>query len=184
MLTLTEIKTGKKILYNGDPHLVLSDEHSKMGRAGAVLRTKLRNLITGVVFEKTFQGADRVDEATVEKKPAQFLYTNGDEVFFMDLSSYEQFTIAKRSLERELLYLTEGTEVVILTFNDRPISVELPIKVELEVVETAPNFKGNTAGGGKPAKLITGVEIVVPFFIEVGDVVVVNTERNEYVGKK
>lgn len=184
MLGINEIKSGKNIVFEGEPYKVLSDEHSKMGRAGAVLRTKLKNLITGAVLEKTFQGAEKVEEADVARTKAQFLYTEGDEYAFMDNESYEQFNLNKEVLEDIIGYLIEGTEVTILNFNGNPINVELPIKMKLSVVEAPPGIKGDTASGGdKLVTLETGLKITVPLFINEGDTVVVNTEKDEYVSR-
>ncbi|HFC36144.1 MAG TPA: elongation factor P [Candidatus Moranbacteria bacterium] len=184
MLGISKIKTGKNIVLDGEPYKVLYDEHSKMGRAGAVLRTKLRNLITGAVLEKTFQGADKVEEADVEKTFAQFLYREGDSFIFMDNSSYEQFSLSGDVIGKLKDFLVEGTEVGILNFNGAPINVELPVKIKLKVTEAPPGIKGDTASGGdKLVTLETGAKITTPLFVEKGDVIVVNTEKGEYVSR-
>ncbi len=184
MLGISKIKTGKNIVLDNEPYKVLYDEHSKMGRAGAVLRTKLRNLITGAVLEKTFQGADKVEEADVEKTFAQFLYREGDNFIFMDNSSYEQFSLAGDVIGKVKDFLVEGTEVGILNFNGNPINVELPVKIKLKVTEAPPGIKGDTASGGdKLVTLETGAKITTPLFVEKGDVIVVNTEKGEYVSR-
>ncbi len=184
MLSLSEIKTGKNIVLNGEPYTVLSHEHSKTGRAGAVLRTKLKNLKTGAILEKTFQGADKVEEAEVEKSKAQFLYREKDNYFFMDNQNYDQFFLEKETLGNAPFYLIEGTEITVLNFNGIPINVELPIKMELKVVEAPPGIKGDTAsGGGKTVILETGLKITAPLFIKEGDRVIINTEKGEYVSR-
>jgi len=184
MLNISKIKTGKNIVLDGEPYRVIYDEHSKMGRAGAVLRTKLRNLVTGAVLEKTFQGADKVNEADIEKTYAQFLYKENDGFVFMDSNSYEQFSLSSGVIGKLSDYLVEGTEVSIINFNDKPINIELPVKITLQVTDAPPGIKGDTASGGdKLVTLETGAKITTPLFIEEGDRIIVNTEKNEYVSR-
>lgn len=184
MLNLSDIKAGKNILWEGQPYVVLSHEHSKTGRAGAVLRTKLKNLLTGSVLDKTFQGSEKVDEADMSKTKAQYLYTEGNDFHFMDNSTYEQFSLSKDVIGNATLYLLEGTDVTVLNFNDIPVNIELPIKVTLTVVEAPPGIKGDTAGtGGKVVKLETGLKVSAPLFVNEGDKIIVNTEKGEYVSR-
>ena len=184
MLGITEIKSGKNILWEGSPYVVMHAEHSKTGRAGAVLRTKLKNLLTGNVLEKTFNGSDKVDEADMSKTKAQYLYPEHDGFVFMDTSSYDQFSLPKDVVGEANLYLLEGTEVTVLNFNDTPVNIELPIKVTLTVVEAPPGIKGDTAGtGGKVVKMETGLKVSVPLFINEGDKLIINTEKGEYVSR-
>lgn len=185
MLSISDIKTGKKIVLENEPYDVLYHEHSKTGRAGAVLRTKIKNLITGAVQEKTFQGSDKVDEADISKSRAQYLYQEGDNYFFMDNEIFDQFSLNKDVLDDVPNYLTEGLEVVLLNFNGNPINVEVPAKVVLTVTDAPPNTKGNTqSGGDKLVTTETGFKITVPLFIENGDRIIVNTERGTYVSKE
>lgn len=184
MLGISDIKSGKNILWEEQPYVVMSHEHSKTGRAGAVLRTKLKNLLTGAVLDKTFQGADKVEEADMSKSKAQFLYKEGDAFHFMDNTSYEQFSLDSDVIGDGKFYLLEGTEVTVLNFNDAPVNIELPIKVTLEVVEAPPGIKGDTAGtGGKVVTLETGLKISTPLFVNQGDKIIVNTEKGEYVSR-
>lgn len=181
MLNLSDIKTGKTIAINNEPYLVIFHQHSKIGRAGAVLRTKLRNLKTGAVMEKTFQGADKIEEAEIAKSKAQFLYREGENFFFMDNASYEQFSLPKSVLGNLTDYLIEGTEVTILNYNNSPINIELPVKMEFKVVEAPPALRGNTAdGGSKLVTLETGIKVNTPLFIKQGDIIRINTETGEY----
>lgn len=185
MLGLTDIKSGKKIVFNGEPYVVLDYQHSKIGRAGAVLRTKLRNLVSGATLEHTFQGADKVEEAEVEKASAQFLYADGSAATFMDNVSYEQFSIPKETLGAAYSYLKEGTEVTVLLWKAQPLNVELPAKVTLAVTDAPPGIKGDTASGGdKVVTLETGLQLTVPLFIKAGDRVIINTERGTYVSRE
>jgi len=184
MLNINEIKAGKNILWEGAPYAVLTAEHSKTGRAGAVLRTKLKNLLNGSVLEKTFNGSDKADEADMSKSKAQYLYSEQSGFVFMDTVTYDQFSLAKDVIGNAYLYLLEGTEVNVLNFNDIPVNIELPIKVTLTVVEAPPGIKGDTAGtGGKVIKLETGLKISAPLFVNEGDKIIVNTERGEYVSR-
>lgn len=141
MLSLSDIKTGKTISLNNEPYLVIFHQHSKTGRAGAILRTKLRNLKTGAVLERTFQGADKIEEAEISKTKAQYLYREGDNYFFMDSSSFEQFSLPENVLGELTKYLIENTEATILNFNSLPINIELPIKMQFRVVEAPPAIR-------------------------------------------
>jgi elongation factor P len=184
MLGISEIKTGKNISLNEEPFVVLYHEHSKTGRAGSVLRTRLKNLETGAILEKTFQGAEQVTEADIAKTKAQYMYKEGENYNFMDNESYEQFSLPEKALGNSVSYLKEGTEVSILNFNGTPINIELPVKITLKVVEAPPNIKGNTASsGGKTVVLETGLKVSTPLFIKEGDEIIVNTEKNEYVSR-
>ncbi|MFA6193502.1 MAG: elongation factor P [Parcubacteria group bacterium] len=181
MLNLSDIKTGKTLTLNNEPYLVIFHQHSKTGRAGAVLRTKLCNLKTGAVMEKTFQGSDKIEEAEITKSKAQFLYKEGENYFFMDNSSYEQFSLLKSVLGDFTNYLIEGTEVTVLVYGTTPINIELPVKMDFKVVEAPPAIKGNTAdGGSKQVTLETGIKVNTPLFVKQGDVIRLNTDTGEY----
>lgn len=184
MLNISDIKTGKKIVLDGEPFAVIYNEHSKMGRAGAVMRTKLKNLTNSAVMEKTFQSSDKVEEADISKSKAQFLYIEGEQFNFMDSETYDQFSINKEALGDAPCYLTEGLEVTLLNFNGNPINIELPIKVTLEVTEAPPGLKGDTqSGGDKLVTVETGAKVTTPLFVETGDKIIINTERGDYVSK-
>ena len=184
MLNISAIKTGKNIVLNGSPYAVIYHEHSKTGRAGSVLRTRLRNLSDGTILEKTFQGSDVIPEADIAKTKAQFTYKETDDYNFMDNESYEQFTLSKEALGDNINYLKEGTEVTILNFNNNPINIELPIKIQLKVVEAPPGIKGNTVStGGKIVIVETGFKVSTPLFVKVGDEIIINTEKGEYVSR-
>lgn len=184
MLTLNEIKSGKKIIVGDEPYQVLSDQHSKTGRAGAVLRTKLRNLRTGAVINKTFQGADKVAEAEIEKRKAQYLYPDNAGFNFMDNENYEQISLSSEVIGLFSKFLKEGTPVDVIYFNSAPINIELPVKMDFQVVEAPPSIKGNTAdGGSKQVMLETGAKVSVPLFVQTGDFIRINTETGEYAEK-
>jgi elongation factor P len=185
MLGLSEIKSGKNIIVENFPYAVLYHEHSKTGRAGSVLRTRLKNLTNGTVLEKTFQGADKIVEANIDKSKAQFLYKENGKYCFMDMESYEQFSLPEKVLASAKDYLIEGTELTVLNFNSQPINIELPVKMSLKVIEAPPNVRGNTvSSGGKVVTLETGLKISTPLFIKEGEKIIVNTERGEYVSRE
>ncbi len=185
MLSLSDIKAGKKIIIDDQPYHVMTVQHSKMGRMGAVLRTKLKNLETGAVINKTFQGSDKVPEAEIDTKKAQYLYRDGDTFNFMDNETYEQFELDEKIIGDYAKYLKEGVEVGLLYFNDRPLNIELPIKMVFEVTEAPPAVKGNTAdGGSKQVTIETGAQITTPLFIKTGDRIKVNTVTGEYAERE
>jgi elongation factor P len=144
----------------------------------------LKNLVTGAIIDKTFQGSDKVDETEVGKSKAQYLYKEGDTYQFMDMESYEQFEVSAASLGDTAKYLVEGAEMLVLNWNDRPLNVELPAKVTLTVIEAPPGIKGDTSSGGdKVVTLETGLTITTPLFVNAGDKIIVNTERGAYVSR-
>lgn len=184
MLGINEIKTGKNIILNNTPYAVLYHEHSKTGRAGAVLRTRLKNLSTGAVMEKTFQGAEQIEEASVTKSKAQYIYREGNDYYFMESETYEQFSLPQEVLGNNTNFLKEGTEIILLNFNGHPINIEMPIKIKLKVAEAPPGIKGNTVStGGKVVTLETGYKVSTPLFINSGDEIIINTEKGEYVSR-
>lgn len=182
MLSLTEIKVGCLIVINGEPYVVTKSEHHKMGRGGAVVKTKLKNLVTGNVMEKTWQGNDRAEEADVEKRKANHLYKDESFAYFMDNESFEQYNLPLDQLGGKEKFMKDGIDVMVMHFKGKPMSIELPIKVELTVTSAPPGVRGNSAGNVmKTAELETGALISVPMFVESGDVIRINTENEEYV---
>jgi elongation factor P len=182
MVSINEIKVGKKIVLESDPYVVLFAQHSKMGRAGAVLRTKLKNLKTGTILNKTFQGADKIEAAEVEKRTIQYLYGDAEFFHFMNIENYEQLDFSKKAIGDCHKFLIEEAEVEAIYFNDQPINIELPIKMAFKVIDAPPSIRGNTANGGtKQVTIETGVTINTPLFIETGDTIRINTETAEYV---
>ncbi len=182
MLSITEIKNGKKILWNNEPYEVVDYQHSKIGRAGAVLRTKLKNLTTGALLDHTFQGADKLEEAAVSKAKAQFLYKTGDSYEFMDTESYEQLELQKVFVGDRAAFLQDGMMVTVQLYNDRPIGVSLPDQVTLTITEADPVVKGQTAASSyKPAVLENGIRVLVPPFIGSGERIIVDTNELTYV---
>jgi len=182
MFNITELKTGAKISLGGEPYEVLSYAQSKMGRGGSVVKVKVKNLKTGATLSKTYQGAEKIDQADLSKKSAQFLYFDNENAYFMDSGTFDQFPLSLMQIGQQKHFLVEGTETDILYYNDQPINVELPIKMKFKVVEAPPGVRGNTAGAAtKPVMLETGGKVDTPLFIKVGDIIVVDTRDGKYV---
>lgn len=182
MLNFNEIKTGKVIKVNAEPYIIIKTDHHKMGRGGAVLKIKCRNLINGSILEQTYQGAEKAEEADTETKKANFMYKDKEDAYFMDNSSFEQFNLNLEELGEQVQFLKDGTDVDVLYFESRPVSISLPIKMEFKVVSAPPGVKGNSAGNvNKQVEIETGAKINVPMFINEGDMIRINTDTGEYV---
>ena len=182
MLSLSEIKIGKILKMNNEPFIVVKADHHKMGRGGAVLKTKLKSLISGSVMEQTFQGNDKAEEADVEKKSANFLYKDDSFAYFMDNESFEQFSLPLDQIGDQDKFMREDTEVEVLHFQGQPMTIKLPIKMEFKVISAPPGVRGNSSGNVmKTVEIETGAQIQVPMFINEGDIIRVNTDSGEYV---
>jgi elongation factor P len=182
MVSVNDFKTGLTIEIDGVIYTVVEFMHVKPGKGAAFVRTKLKNIRTGFSVERTFNAGEKVGLARIETKDMQYLYKNDDEYVFMDVETYEQFSLPQDKLGDTLLYLKENMQVTIQIYQNEVLGIQLPNTVELEVVETDPSFKGDTAtGGSKPAKLETGAIVNVPFFVEIGDVLQVDTRTNAYL---
>lgn len=183
MVSTSDFRKGLKVEFKGEPCEIVDFQHVKMGRGGAVVRTKMKSIKTGAVLEETFRSGEKLDRPGLEEKTMQYLYVQDKIYYFMDKENYEQFPFAENQLGDAIKFLKENTDVKILYHKGSPISVEVPTFVELAVVKTAPaGFKGDTAsGGGKPATLETGAVVRVPFHINEGDVVKVDTRTTEYI---
>lgn len=181
MLSLNEIKTGKVLEINKEPYIAVRTEHHKMGRGGAVLKVKLKNLINGNVLEKTFQGNDKAEEAKTETKKANFMYKDQENAYFMDNTDFEQFSLSLEDIGGQEKFLKDETNVDVLYFNGNPVSISLPIKMEFKVTSAPPGVKGNSSGNvSKQVEIETGAKITVPLFINEGDIIRINTETEEY----
>lgn len=178
----TDFYVGLKFKWQDGMWEIVGYDHHKMGRGGAVVRTKLRNIISGSIVENSFKPGEKFDRIIFEDKPAQFSYMDGEDYVFMDHSTYDQMTITKETLGDAAKYLVDDLEVMIEFYEGRIMGIELPKSVILEVVDTSPSFKGDTVtGGGKPATLSTGLVINVPIFVESGEKVVVDTRTGLYL---
>lgn len=185
VLSYTDLRNGTVFKQDGDIFLVLKYEHSKQGRGSATVKVKVKNLKSGSIFVKSFKGGDKVESADVSRESAQYLYNDGTGAYFMNLETFDQYSIPMESIEEESPFLKEGQKVIVQRLEESPIAIEIPKKVELEVEYTEPAVAGNTSSGAmKVAKLESGVEINVPLFVKIGDIVVVNTESRQYVSRK
>ncbi|WP_445490503.1 elongation factor P [Niallia sp. 03133] len=184
MISVNDFKTGLTIEVDNGIWRVLDFQHVKPGKGAAFVRSKLKNLRTGAVQEKTFRAGEKVAKAQIDNRKMQYLYASGDQHVFMDTESYDQIELSANAIEYELKFLKENMEVHIMMYQSETLGVELPNTVVLEVTETEPGIKGDTASGGtKPATLETGLTVQVPFFINQGDMLIINTTEASYVSR-
>ena len=183
MASTADFRNGMVLQIDGELYSLTYFQHVKPGKGGAFVRTKLKNVMTGAVTEKTFRAGEKVDEVRLVRKPVQYSYTDGQFYYFMDQGTFEQIPLPADTVgDDQLVYLKENMMCEALTRDDQPLSVELPFFVELEVTETEPGVRGDTAQGGtKPAKLETGAVVQVPLFVEIGDVIKVDRRENKYL---
>ena len=182
MISTNQFRNGAAIRVDDKRFTILYFQHVKPGKGGAFVRTRLRNLDTGAVIEKTFRAGEKVESVRTESRPMTFLYREEDLYYFMDSETYEQIAIPAEVLGETVGYLAPNGEVTVLSADGEVVSVEPPTHVELEVVETDPGLKGDTAtGGSKPATLETGLVVQVPLFLSIGDKVRVDTRTKEYL---
>ncbi len=182
MVTAGDFRNGVTFDMEGSVMQIIEFQHVKPGKGAAFVRTKLRNVVTGAVVEKTFNPTDKYPLAHVERKDMQYLYTDGELYYFMDMESYEQTPIDTDKLGDAFKFVKEEMMCKVVSYKGTVISVEPPMFVELEVTETEPGFKGDTAQGAtKPATLETGAQIKVPLFINIGDVLKIDTRTGEYL---
>jgi elongation factor P len=182
MYSTAEFKKGLKIELDSVPYLIVDFQHVKPGKGGAFVRTKLKSLLTGRVLDQTFRSGEKVKRPDLMEREMQYLYRQGDSFCMMDNETYEQIMLSADQMGEARLYVTENLNVKILFFNQQPVAVEVPLFVELEVAQTEPGVKGDTAAGGtKPATLESGVTIQVPLFINEGDRVKVDTRTGTYI---
>ena len=184
MISVNDLKNGLTLELDNGLWSVVEFLHVKPGKGAAFVRSKLRNLRNGNVVEKTFRAGEKVEKAMVENRKMQYLYAQGDEHVFMDMESYDQTTLTAAQIEDELKYLLENMELHIQSYQGEMIGIELPNTVTLVVAETEPGIKGDTASGGtKPAKMETGLMVNVPFFVNEGDKLIINTTDGSYVSR-
>ena len=182
MISTSDFRKGLKIEFKGDPYEIVDFQHVKMGRGGANVKTKMKNLKTGGVVEETIRSGEKFPTPELEEKKMQFLYMQDGQYYFMDQETFEQLPLTSEQLGDAKLFLKENIEVKILNYKGTPLNVELPMFIELVVAQTDPGYKGDTAsGGGKPATLETGAVVRVPFHINEGDTIKVDTRTSEYI---
>jgi len=182
MISTGDLKKGISIEMDGQLFTIVEWQHIKMGRGGAIVRIKLRNLRSGAIIERTFDAGERFQRAYLDRKTVQYSYSDGDTYYFMDNETYEMTPFTKKQLGDAKNYLLDGMQLEVAYYNDEPISVDPPITVDLMVTYTEPGFKGDTATGGtKPATLETGLTVQVPLFVSTGDKIRVKTDTGTYV---
>lgn len=184
MYTITDLKPGRAISIDGEPFLILTSQFGRKSQSKANMQCKLKNLKTGSIVAKNFQGSEKIEPAEVGYRHVQYLYAGDGTRAFMDLQTYDQFELPDETVGDGAQFLVDGMECDALMFEEKPIGIKLPVTVVLEVVETMPGVRGDTAqGGDKPAKLNSGATINVPLFITEGEKIKVNTETNSYVAR-
>lgn len=182
MISTSDFRKGLTIELDGKVYQIIDFQHSKMGRGGALVKTKLRDVENGGVMEKTFRGNEKVARAMVDQRQKQFLYRDGDDFIFMDNDTYEQLSLSREQLGDKINFLKENMVLDVTMYEGRPIDIELPIFIEVTVAETQPGIRGNTvSGGSKPATIETGAVVQVPLFINEGDIIKVDTRSSEYI---
>ncbi len=182
MISTSDFRKGLKVEFKDDPYEIVDFQHVKMGRGGAIVRTKMKNMRTGRVVEETMRSGEKLPTPELQEKKMQYLYMQDELYYFMDSETYEQVPLTLVQLGDAKLFMKENMEVKILYYKGSPLNVELPTFIELVVAKTDPGFKGDTAsGGGKPATLETGAVVRVPFHINEGDTIKVDTRTSEYI---
>jgi elongation factor P len=182
MITASEFRNGATFELDGQIFQVVEFQHVKPGKGAAFVRTKLKNVITGSTVERTFNPTDKMDKAHIERKDMQYLYNDGDLFYFMDVETYEQLPLNQSTIGDALKFVKENMICKILSHNGNVFGIEPPTFVELEVTQTDPGFKGDTATGAtKPATLETGATVKVPLFINQGDMIRIDTRTGEYL---
>lgn len=184
MATTNDLKNGMTLDLDGSLWTVVEFQHVKPGKGPAFVRTKMKQVLTGKVVEKTFNAGVKVEVAVVEKRDMQYLYKDGADYVFMDTSSYDQITISEATVGDAANYMLENAEVIVAMHEGNPLYVELPASVALEITYTEPGIQGDRSSGGtKPATLQTGIDIQVPLFIKQGEKVLVDTRDGSYLGR-
>jgi elongation factor P len=182
MISTNQFRNGSAIRVDGKRFTILFFQHVKPGKGGAFVRTRLRNIDTGAVVEKTFRAGEKLESVRTESRPMTYLYRDGELLYFMDAETYEQIAVPESAVGEAAGYIAPNGTVSVLSADGEVVSVEPPAHVDLEVAETDPGLKGDTAtGGNKPATLETGVVVQVPLFVNAGDRVRVDTRTNEYL---
>jgi len=182
LISTNDFKTGVSVEIDGDAYVVVDFQHVKPGKGAAFVRAKLRNMCTGAVVERTFNAGEKLPKAHLDRREMEYLYHDGAYYVFMDTENYEQTLLSEEQITSSKSFLKENMNISVLLFKGAIIGVDLPAQVTLEVIETEPGIKGDTASGGnKPATLETGAVVRVPFFINVGDKIRVNTKTGDYI---
>jgi len=185
MYSTTDFRKGLKIEMDGIPYEIVDFQHFKPGKGGAMMRTKLRNVLTGRTVDNTFRSGEKVERPNLETRDMQYLYSEGEDLVFMDMTTYEQVTMPTASTGGKAGFLKDGQPCRVLLYNEKPLDIDIPITLVLEVASTEPGAKGDTVSNvTKPATLETGIIVQVPIFINEGDKIKVDTRSCEYVGRE
>lgn len=185
MYSTTDFRKGLKIEIDGTPFEIIEFQHFKPGKGGAMVRTKLRNILNGRVLDNTFRSGEKVDRPNLESRDMQFLYHEGENLVFMDMTTYEQIHMPEDVTDGKSGFLKDGQECRVLLYNEKPLDIEIPASLVLEVTSTEPGAKGDTVSNvTKPATLETGIVIQVPIFVNTGDRVKVDTRTKDYLGRE
>ena len=185
MYSTTDFRRGLKIELDGTPYEIVEFQHFKPGKGGAMVRTKLRNILTGRLVDNTFRSGEKVERPNLESRDMRFLYHEGEQLVFMDMTTYDQMHMDAEATDGKANYLKDGQECRVLLYNGEPIDIEIPLSLVLKVVKTEPGAKGDTVSNvTKPATLETGVVVQVPIFINEGDMIKVDTRSGDYLGRE
>jgi elongation factor P len=181
-VSTAEFRTGLKIEIDGDPYVIVDFQHVKPGKGGAFVRTKIKSLKSGNVIDRTYRSGEKVDVPELEEKTMQYLYAADKDRVFMDTTSYEQVSMNEKQLGDSINYLKENMEIKVLYHKGQPINIDIPMFVELAIAKTDPGVRGDTASGGsKPATLESGAVVKVPFYLNEGDVIKVDTRTGIFI---
>jgi elongation factor P len=184
MISVTELRNGTKVEMENGLYETLDYQHQKIGRGGAKVVTKFRNLETGAIIDRTFNATEKLQDIFIEGKTMQYLYKDGEDFIFMDMETYDQSMLPTKLAGDAARFLKENTEVEVQFYREKPLKITLPNQMALQITQTDPGLKGDTiSGGSKPATLETGTVIQVPLFIAEGEVVRVDTRTGEYLGR-
>ena len=184
MVSAGDVRNGLTIEYEGNVFQVIEFQHVKPGKGAAFVRTKLKNIKSGGIIEKSFRPTEKFPQAHIERKEMQYLYSDGDLFHFMDVETYDQIVLSEDQVGDTLKFVKENEMVKILSHNGEVFAMEPPLFVELEITETEPGFKGDTSTGAtKPATVETGALVYVPLFVEIGDVIKIDTRTGEYLSR-
>lgn len=184
MIYASDFRKGRTFQINGEPHVVLDFMHVKPGKGAAFVRTKYKNIITGATREEAFNPDDKFEEAIIETKKMQYLYNDGDLYYFMDTETYDQIAVNNDTVGDSLKFVKENENVKLSSYQGSVFAIEPPLNVELEITETEPGFKGDTATGAtKPAIVETGAQVMVPLFVESGEKIKIDTRTGDYLSR-
>jgi elongation factor P len=182
MIDVNALRKGTTFTHEGEIYKVLDYTHNKTGRGSATIRVRVVNLRSGAIIEKTFNGGERVEDIRLEHTEAQYLYNDGDLYYFMDTETYEQPAFNHEMIKDIIPYLTESTVVKISSYMNEPLDIEIPLTVDLEVMDAEPGFAGDTAQGAtKPVTVSTGLVVQTPLFVQIGDTIRIDTRTGQYI---